>query len=240
MPTVKLRLLYISDCFLRRLNFVGNMLKVKSRTGVVDIYRAAQATAASAVGEALAMAVANRTPRPKQLGSAEVEAEAVTAVEGPCLSRLVDESHQRFELVFCMLLGIRTLVSSPELIGLNKDPAQHGRAGPVPPGLALEAADFTQKRVFFFKPEGTPETPPHRYREFKFKDFAPDVFERLRGLAGISEEEYLSSLTHQLVLREVAGDGAKGGAAFFYSHDIKLVVKTITIEEKRQMVRAAP
>ena len=48
---------------------------------------------------------------------------------------------------------------------------------------------------------GHVSTPPHKYRAFEFKAYAPRLFHSLRGLAGVEDHEYSASLTNQLVMR---------------------------------------
>ena len=108
----------------------------------------------------------------------------------------------------------------------------------------------------------TPPTPPHEYGAFKFKTFAPKAFRVIRKACGIVESDYLASLCgvssddaeqigspqasnpmqqqqassrKKFVLREVTTN-SKSNSFFFYSHDIRFLVKTISKEEKRQML----
>jgi len=106
-----------------------------------------------------------------------------------------------------------------------------------------------------FPPKGSAETPPHEYGEFKFKTFAPKAFRAIRKCCGIEESDYLASLCEastaatagaggagsnpgsgkKFVLREVATN-SKSNSFFFYSHDIRFLVKTISIEVSSQAI----
>jgi len=61
---------------------------------------------------------------------------------------------------------------------------------------------------------------------FGFQIHAPVVFSKLRNLFGITEEQYLSSFSVEkgLFTRKTAG---RSGSIFFYTHDMKFIVKTI-------------
>lgn len=76
-----------------------------------------------------------------------------------------------------MLTGIRFTVSRTQA-KLDRD---------------LTEADFVAKHKFSFDIIGTELTPSTKY-DFKFKDYAPWVFRRLRAKFGIDPGDYLMSL----------------------------------------------
>ena len=184
-------------------------------------------------------------------------------------SKLVDEEHKQYELVFCMLLGIQTMVEAQRAERLRTGPetatpvarSWHGQAqdsDQLAPVLTTE--DYDEKKVVFFPPEGSIRngTPPHEYGEFKFKTFAPKAFRAIRKCCGIEESNYLASLCDasaavgagagaqegagskpggggggnpkKFVLREVSMK-SKSNSFFFYSHDVRFLVKTISVRE---------
>jgi 1-phosphatidylinositol-4-phosphate 5-kinase len=75
-------------------------------------------------------------------------------------------------------------------------------------------------------------TPAHPGRDFQFSDYAPKVFRDLREHHGIDSGDYLISLTADYVLSEIVSPG-KSGSFFYFSHDTKYMLKTITASEKR-------
>ena len=79
---------------------------------------------------------------------------------------------------------------------------------------------------------GTMYTPAHPGRDFQFTDYAPEVFRDLRDHHGIDSADYLISLTGDYVLSEIVSPG-KSGSFFYFSHDTKYMLKTITSSEKR-------
>lgn len=76
---------------------------------------------------------------------------------------------------------------------------------------------------------------------YKFRDYAPAVFERLRRLYGINAEQYIKSLGVEKVMRSMlVGEfsslvglcsAGKSGSFFYYSEDGQFVLKTMTKTE---------
>eukprot|EP00965_Chrysotila_dentata_P108985 3600442-Pleurochrysis_carterae.AAC.2 len=91
------------------------------------------------------------------------------------------QGHDSFELIFMMLMGIRTAVGKFASATCN-------HVGPQ---------EFNQKWEGDFVGQGSPETPAHSHADFKFKDYAPLVFRQLRERFGITAQDYMLSLTSE-------------------------------------------
>jgi 1-phosphatidylinositol-4-phosphate 5-kinase len=59
-------------------------------------------------------------------------------------------------------------------------------------------------------------TPAHPSGDFKWKDYCPTMFKRLRGTFGIDEADYMLSLGGSQALRQLNSPG-KSGSMFFLS-----------------------
>ena len=132
-------------------------------------------------------------------------------------SKMITSDHDSFELIFMMLMGIRTAVgkfASKEL------PAEMG------------PAEFNQNWEGDFLASGTPETPAHSHSDYRFKEYSPLIFRQLRERFGISSQDYMLSLTSEYVLVEMFTN-SKSGSFFFYSADYRFVLKTCTKREAR-------
>lgn len=70
-----------------------------------------------------------------------------------------------------------------------------------------------------------------------FKDFAPEVFRRLRDEANISSASYRNSL--EQTTKERVSEG-KSGAFFYFTEDRKYVVKTLSEEERKFLLSILP
>jgi 1-phosphatidylinositol-4-phosphate 5-kinase len=78
-------------------------------------------------------------------------------------------------------------------------------------------------------------------KTFKFRDYAPSIFERIRKLYNIKPAEYIRSLgmekiMHALVANEFSSltgmcTTGKSGSFFYYSDDGKYMLKTVSTEE---------
>ena len=82
---------------------------------------------------------------------------------------------------------------------------------------------------------GNELTPSAKY-DFKFKDYAPSVFRRLRAKFQLDPADYLVSLTSKYILSELGSPG-KSGSFFYFSRDYKYIIKTIHHAEHKLLRR---
>ncbi|KAM0321930.1 hypothetical protein ACHAQA_009827 [Verticillium albo-atrum] len=121
----------------------------------------------------------------------------------------VDEHHANWVTAYNMLTGIRVSVSRTNA-KLDRPPTD---------------ADFVAKQKSTFDIAGNEMVPSAKY-DFKFKDYAPWVFRRLRSLFRLDPADYLMSLTGKYILSELGSPG-KSGSFFYFSRDYKYIIKTI-------------
>jgi hypothetical protein len=69
-----------------------------------------------------------------------------------------------------------------------------------------------------------------RYGVQSFKDYAPDVFRAIRELSGLDPLDYLLCVCGNFKFLEFLSN-SKSGQFFFYSHDRRYMIKTISDEE---------
>jgi hypothetical protein len=122
-----------------------------------------------------------------------------------------------------MLMGIRTSV---------------GKFANVPSREPL-AEDFDQTWDGDFRSEGSADTPAHGNHDFRFRDYSPLVFRRIRERYGVMTQDYLLSLTSEYVLVEMFTN-SKSGSFFFYSADYRFILKTCTKREAAFLISALP
>ncbi|QPG76235.1 hypothetical protein FOA43_003621 [Brettanomyces nanus] len=120
----------------------------------------------------------------------------------------VVEGHHNYALAYNMITGIRVAVS---------------RCSQIPKPLTDYEYKQVSKMVFHW--EGSSTTPSSKY-EFKFKDYAPEVFRDLRSVFHIDQADYLLALTEKVALTELGSPG-KSGSFFYYSGDYRFIIKTI-------------
>ena len=121
----------------------------------------------------------------------------------------VDQNHVNWVTAYNMLTGIRFTVSRTNA-KMDRD---------------LTDADFDAKHKFSFDITGNELTPSAKY-DFKFKDYAPWVFRKLRTTFQLDPADYLVSLTSKYILSELGSPG-KSGSFFYFSRDYKYIIKTI-------------
>jgi hypothetical protein len=134
---------------------------------------------------------------------------------------------------------------------------QHGRrieeaAAPIPTnwdyGDVLEADFFYNTSTLLSPPSGgisKEDTDVHgrRRRLAQLTVCCPKVFENLRSIFGVSEEQYLQSIlaSGPLVSFHSNSKGAaRAGGLFFFTRDGAYMIKTIKHEEARTLLRILP
>ena len=141
--------------------------------------------------------------------------------------KVIQKGHEQYALAYGMMLGIRVSVGRSE-----------GYRGGERKRLSLQ--DFAHIDHYEFFPEGSKTTPPHKLAHaFKFKDYAPRVFRRLRERFGIKTENYLLSLTGNYSFIEFLSN-SKSGQFFFFSHDRQFLIKTQSYDESKFLRRIFP
>ena len=128
----------------------------------------------------------------------------------------IEEGHPNYMLMYNMLTGIRASVSRILASDLNND---------------LVVSDF---RVAFKVTQdiiGNELTTKAEY-DFKFKDYAPRVFQSIRMAFGVTGDQYLKSLCSRYILSELGSPG-KSGSFFYFSQDYRFIIKTIHASEHK-------
>ena len=120
----------------------------------------------------------------------------------------------------------------------NDIDADTAAAAPRPEALAV--GDFLECRKYVFPPKGSSTTPPHSLAHtFKFKDYAPEAFSRIRDIFDVRKTDYITSICGtQYFLNFISN--SKSQQYFFYSHDGKFLIKTQTQEEVKFLRRMLP
>lgn len=82
-------------------------------------------------------------------------------------------------------------------------------------------------------------------KEIKVIEFAPDVFAHLRSLDGFDNENLKESLSPVIEGNVTnmfkAGEGmGRSGSFFFFSHDSKFLIKTMTTDDFKAFIKLLP
>ncbi|KAI5074356.1 hypothetical protein GOP47_0010317 [Adiantum capillus-veneris] len=99
-------------------------------------------------------------------------------------------------------------------------------------------SDFSPKarEMIFFPKQGSQKTPPHQSNDFKWTDYCPRVFRKIRSIFDISEVDYLMSICGNEGLRELSSPG-KSGSVFYLSNDDRYMIKTLRMSEVKVLLR---
>jgi len=138
--------------------------------------------------------------------------------------RKINKEHPEFELTYDMMLGIRYTVSRAEAHPLRRD---------------LHPEAFKEYVHLRFPGNGSATTPAHQARDFKFKDYMPEVFRNIRARFDIDPAEYLLCICGNFNFLEFISN-SKSGQFFFYSHDRRYMIKTISQDESKFLRKIMP
>jgi len=107
--------------------------------------------------------------------------------------------------------------------------------------VPLRVDDFVKVINTHFPPEGSSKfnTEPHDLDFFKFKDYCPEAFLRLRRYWGISERIYLAELCGDRDFIQFISN-SKSGQFFYYSNNGRYMIKTLKDGEALQLRRLLP
>lgn len=135
------------------------------------------------------------------------------------------ESHN-FDIILNILIGIRRSLSDISDISVKK----------------LDDYQYKKKlssEIDWIYTETTPKK--KSVLKFKFIDYAPLVFYKLRNLHGISEERYIKSLGPNQLINSIMSNDKKtlyelcssgqSGSLFYYTKDRRYMMKTIPKRE---------
>eukprot|EP01025_Chloroclados_australasicus_P064321 TRINITY_DN8580_c3_g1_i6.p2 TRINITY_DN8580_c3_g1~~TRINITY_DN8580_c3_g1_i6.p2 ORF type:complete len:501 (-),score=43.13 TRINITY_DN8580_c3_g1_i6:340-1842(-) len=137
---------------------------------------------------------------------------------------VIYKGHRSYDLMLSLQLGIRWSV---------------GRVQQQVEPKELLIEDFQKKVKQIFPRTGTTQTPPHRGTDFKWKEYCPMVFRKLRQIFGVDASEYMLNLCGDMALRELVSPG-KSGAMFYISHDDRFFIKTMRKNEMRLLLECLP
>jgi 1-phosphatidylinositol-4-phosphate 5-kinase len=134
----------------------------------------------------------------------------------------IEDKHPEFEVTYDMMLGIRTVIG----MAYNHPPKEIGKE------------DFEHVGKYSFPKAGSTKTPAHKGRDFRFKDYHPEVFRRIRERFGIEAMEYTMTVTNNHYLEFISN--SKSGQFFFYTHNKQFMIKTMSKEECKFIRKILP
>merc|ERR1712060_118407 len=98
---------------------------------------------------------------------------------------------------------------------------------------------FSEPKSYRFPKKGGKYTPSHYMKSFKFKDYCPQIFKMLRQLFSIDPGDYQTEVCGNYRYLEFMSN-SKSGQFFFYSHNQRFMVKTMSKTEARLLRKIMP
>jgi len=103
---------------------------------------------------------------------------------------------------------------------------------------------FQENIKLKFPSKGSSITPSHSGPSFKFKDYAPTIFRHLRDAFSIDTADYMVAICNTVDdgsnnLR-IMGTPGKSGSLFFFSNDMRFIIKTLPKREARLLREILP
>ncbi|KAI7742180.1 hypothetical protein M8C21_029939, partial [Ambrosia artemisiifolia] len=138
--------------------------------------------------------------------------------------QVIAKGHKNYDLMLNLQLGIRYSVGKHASVTRE-----------------LKTTDFDPKEKFWtrFPPEGSKLTPPHQSGEFRWKDYCPIVFRRLRELFQVDPADYMLAICGNDALRELSSPG-KSGSFFYLTQDDRFMIKTVKKSEVKVLIKMLP
>lgn len=138
--------------------------------------------------------------------------------------RTISKGHKNYDLMLNLQLGIRYSV---------------GKHGAIQRELKPKDFDPMEKFWTRFPPEGSKMTPTHQSGDFRWKDYCPMVFRRLRDHFQVDPADYMLAICGSDALRELSSPG-KSGSVFYLTQDDRFMIKTVKKSECKVLIKMLP
>lgn len=206
-----------------------------SRTGSEPLRPPAGASAALRTRSSPSAGRAYRYGRPPTMPRASLPNPMVTRS-----SKRIHRRHARYALTAGMMLGIRESICGSLEVEVEDEMQAGPSRGTLSESELLEQCEQVSRYKFppnrFYLGSNTSRPLPHKY---KFKVYSPLVFARIRSLFGVDRQEFLHSICGKFNFYEFASN-ARSGQFFFYSHDGRYMIKTLTHTESKFLREILP
>jgi 1-phosphatidylinositol-4-phosphate 5-kinase len=147
----------------------------------------------------------------------------------------IDRKHAQYALSAGMMLGVRECVGGISDLAAADDADNEGKKPLTLEEECLRVEKFKIPAGAYFISSQMASLP----YGYKFKAYAPEIFHRIRDMAGVEKQLFLHSICGSDAFIEFVSN-AKSGQFFFYSHDGRYMIKTQTQEEKTFLRQILP
>ncbi|KAF4665391.1 hypothetical protein FOL47_004633 [Perkinsus chesapeaki] len=152
-------------------------------------------------------------------------------------AKAVGVESANYALAYAMMVGIEAVVRSGEQVSIAKRSEERPQPGEEDT-MEVENIMAAVRRNYILPPSGTRLSPPHISKPNKlvFEEAAPEIFQFIRARSCVGDEEYLSSLCQRGFSLIEFVTNSKSGEFFFFSHNGKFMLKTISDEEAETLL----
>ena len=211
--------------FLRSISNMGGLKRLQPKTSFEEVEQADESTEIDDAYVLLCKCSEDKVVDQEVVESERVGHKHSTWLSSPMTSRsqkvrqvlhgeTIYKGHGSYELMIQLRMGIRWSVGKTKGVASMK----------------LAPADFERTVRQIFPRSGSSATPPHFARTFKWKEYRPEVFRKLRARWNVDPADFVLSLCGDQALSELASPG-KSGSVFYVSHDDKFIIKTMRKSE---------
>ncbi|KAF4708544.1 hypothetical protein FOZ63_028763 [Perkinsus olseni] len=152
-------------------------------------------------------------------------------------ARSVGVDSANYALAYAMMVGIEATIRAGQQMDPTWPSAGNSRPDESNP-MRIDNVMAAMRRSYLLPPSGTRLSPAHisRPNRLVFEEAAPEIFQYIRRRCCISDEQYLSSLCQRGFSLIEFVTNSKSGEFFFFSHDGKFMLKTISDEEAETLL----
>ncbi len=152
---------------------------------------------------------------------------------------VIDKQHEQYALTYGMQIGVQMSVGRQYNTETTERVTSMRSLDNVV-SSRLPISDYMAVDKYEFPLALRATAPASSSTRFKFKDYAPLVFRRLRNSWGVEKYEYLLSICppDQGFINFISN--SKSGQYFFFTHDMKYMIKTLSDEECKFLRRILP
>jgi len=142
---------------------------------------------------------------------------------------IIGKKHELYTTSIAMMVGLRHAIGGIATVA-SSDSTIETSISEIR-SMTLGKEDFASSKEIAFPPRGSDSTLSHNLSHtFRFKTYAPNCFSNLRQIFGIQTPSFLTSICGNSNFIEFVSN-AQSGQFFFYSHDGKYMIKTMTGSE---------
>eukprot|EP00929_Paragymnodinium_shiwhaense_P090519 TRINITY_DN50707_c0_g1_i1.p1 TRINITY_DN50707_c0_g1~~TRINITY_DN50707_c0_g1_i1.p1 ORF type:complete len:1034 (-),score=201.33 TRINITY_DN50707_c0_g1_i1:90-3191(-) len=148
------------------------------------------------------------------------------------LGRPISDSSCQYSLALAIAVGVEVATRCSTRIADRADCCFQRCAA-----LRRRPAAALTTRHFFLPEEGSWLSAPHMLPNLRFQEKAPEIFRDVRLAAGYTDDDYISSVCQRDFSFIEFTTNSKSGEFFFFTHDGRCMVKTISNKEAAALVQ---